>query len=264
MNRILTLLAIYLSVLLLQGCSHERIQVVYTAKPVIEKNVVTKHYVIGSEQEISVGDILVSTETIVDISDALWVDTYKPNTNFALFFPNGEIQFNKDESYYSIYKSNGFNLVQARIIPNDDAAKWMTYLRVDSNGNINGNSLFYSKSTIYPEMEFVGSENELEDHPNFNFDKIEGRPKFSYIGKTIKAKDGGHIDRLRVDLIYTGKSKNTIKLLHREYYAERIRDAFTNELSYDLDESNVIRYKNIRIQIIDSTNENIKYKVISD
>lgn len=263
MTRIFTLLAIYISAILLQGC-HERIQVVDTTKPVIEQKVVTKDFVIGSEKEISVGDILVSTETIVGPSDALWVDTYKPNTNFALFFPNGEIRFKKDESYYSIYKGNGVNLVQAIIIPRDNGAKWMTYLRVDSNGNINGNSLFYSESTVYPEMEFVGSEKELEDHPNFYFGKAEGQPKFSYIGKTIKAKDGSYIKGLKDVLIYTGKSKNTIKILHREYYMSMIRDGFTHELSYDLDESNVIRYKNIRVQIIDSTNENIKYKVISD
>ncbi|MGZ4857393.1 MAG: hypothetical protein ACXVZU_03395 [Methanobacteriaceae archaeon] len=236
----------------------------YTAIPVNKQNYVAKNYVIGAEKEISVGDILVSTEEIDDLSNKFWIDTYKPSTNFSLFFPNGEIRFNKDESYYSIYQGNGVNLVQSSIIPKDRGAKWMTYLRVDGNGNIKGDSLFYSKEVPYPDMEFMRYVYELEDHSNFNFERIEGKPKFTYIGKTIKAQSEGHVNRLRVDLIYTGKSKNTIKLLHREYYTDKIRDAFTHELSYDLDESNVIRYKNIRVQVVDSTNENIKYKVISD
>jgi hypothetical protein len=255
---------------MLQGCSHEAIQIEYTPAQVRPNDHLAKNYVIGAEKDISVGDILIYTEEIADISDKLWVDTYKCVDGFSLYFPNGKILFNKDDSYYSIYKSNNANLVQAKVITKTNTEKkWMVYLPVDSNGSMIGNKLFFSRASNYPDNEFLpiallAGARELEDHQNFIVNKTEGVPKLSYIGKTIRTQSEGSMNLLRVDLIYTGKSKNTIKLIQREYYTDKIRDAFTHELSYDLDESNIIRYKNIRIQVIDSTNESIKYKVISD
>ena len=76
---------------------------------------------------------------------------------------------------------------------------------------------------------------------------------------------------INISIRYIGKSKNTIKLLYREFYSSdtssdnlSIRPPFTHEITYDLDESNLINLRNIKIQIIEATNQKIKYKVISD
>lgn len=64
-------------------------------------------------------------------------------------------------------------------------------------------------------------------------------------------------------LIYTGKNDNIIKFSYREFSSNMIRDAFTTEVSYDLNESNIIAYKSFKAEIIHATNSSIEYKIIS-
>ena len=40
--------------------------------------------------------------------------------------------------------------------------------------------------------------------------------------------------------------------------------AFNNDVEYDLRESSVIGYKGARIEVVEATNEHIKYKVIQN
>ena len=65
------------------------------------------------------------------------------------------------------------------------------------------------------------------------------------------------------ELIYSGKSASTINITYREYSGNLIREAFIQNLSYDLNESNVIQFKNTRIQILKATNTDITFKVLS-
>jgi len=64
------------------------------------------------------------------------------------------------------------------------------------------------------------------------------------------------------ELIYNGKSKDNIKILYREFSGNLARPAFSQELMYDLSESRVIGFKDIRIRIIEATNTNIKFEVL--
>ena len=43
-----------------------------------------------------------------------------------------------------------------------------------------------------------------------------------------------------------------------------VKDAFTQELVYDLNEGRIIRYKQLKMEIISANNEKIIYKVLSD
>ena len=65
------------------------------------------------------------------------------------------------------------------------------------------------------------------------------------------------------ELIYSGKSNSTINIVYREYIGNTIKDAFMQNLSYDLNESNVIQFKSTRIQILKATNMDITFKVLS-
>ena len=51
----------------------------------------------------------------------------------------------------------------------------------------------------------------------------------------------------RSQIIYSGISGNTIKAVYREFANDYARPAFTQELQYNLDESNIISYKSIKI-----------------
>ena len=52
--------------------------------------------------------------------------------------------------------------------------------------------------------------------------------------------------------------------MYREYAENLARPAFSQELQYNLDESKIISYKSIKIEIINATNSVIEYKVIDD
>ena len=68
----------------------------------------------------------------------------------------------------------------------------------------------------------------------------------------------------RAEILYSGLSGNTIKTIYREYSNDIARPAFSQDLQYNLDESKVIAYKSIRIEVLKVSNAQIEFKVLSD
>jgi len=70
----------------------------------------------------------------------------------------------------------------------------------------------------------------------------------------------------RQELVYAGKDHNVLQIDYREYMLNRngafIKDGFTQHLRYDLSESNVIVYKDIKLKILESNGSKVKYIVI--
>ncbi|MDB4794921.1 hypothetical protein OAG73_01820 [bacterium] len=62
--------------------------------------------------------------------------------------------------------------------------------------------------------------------------------------------------------IYNGKSGSTLKFTYREFNSGYARPAFNQDLNYDLTEGKIIGFKGARIEVIDTTNTSIKYKVL--
>ena len=71
-------------------------------------------------------------------------------------------------------------------------------------------------------------------------------------------------DAFQQTLIYSGRIGNKINLSYREFSGSIARPAFNNDVEYDINQSNVVGYKGARLEIIEATNELIKYKVISN
>lgn len=71
-------------------------------------------------------------------------------------------------------------------------------------------------------------------------------------------------DTLKYELIYNGKSGDTIKVSYREFLGDMARPAFTQDLNYDLSESKVIAFKSVIIEILEATSSTIKYKLIKN
>ena len=67
----------------------------------------------------------------------------------------------------------------------------------------------------------------------------------------------------RQELIYNGRSGDTIKILYREYTGDLLRAPFSQEVQYDLREGNTVGFKGARLEIIDATNVKIKYRVLN-
>jgi hypothetical protein len=70
------------------------------------------------------------------------------------------------------------------------------------------------------------------------------------------------------ELLFYGKHDNNIRLLYKEYiFAEedrQFKSTAAQELTYNLDESDIVRYKNYKIQILETTDEGMTYKVLED
>lgn len=71
-------------------------------------------------------------------------------------------------------------------------------------------------------------------------------------------------DSFQQTLIYNGKVDDKINVGYREFNSNMARDSFRNEVEYDLSESSIIGYRGARLEIIEATNQNIKYRVISN
>jgi hypothetical protein len=71
-------------------------------------------------------------------------------------------------------------------------------------------------------------------------------------------------DSFQQTLIYSGKLENKINIGYREFSNDFARPAFNNDVEYDLSESKIIGYKGARIEVVEATNEYIKYKVIQN
>lgn len=65
------------------------------------------------------------------------------------------------------------------------------------------------------------------------------------------------------EFIYNGRVGNALKFIYREYIDDLARPAFTQDLQYDLSESKIIGFRGLRIEVVNATNTNIEYKVIS-
>ena len=68
----------------------------------------------------------------------------------------------------------------------------------------------------------------------------------------------------RQQLIYNGKSGDSLKFLYREFSNSYARAPFSQEIQYDLKESSIIGFKGARIDVIEATNRQIKYKVLAN
>jgi len=66
----------------------------------------------------------------------------------------------------------------------------------------------------------------------------------------------------RQEFMYNGKSGNTVKFTYREYADDLARPAFTQDLQYDLNDSNIIGFKGLRVDVIKAGNVEITYKIL--
>ena len=79
----------------------------------------------------------------------------------------------------------------------------------------------------------------------------------------IEKKMVTHLDSpgFQRELLYNGKAGTTIKVLYREFKNDMARPAFTQELTYDLAESDLIGFQEVRIRVSKATNTSITYTV---
>jgi len=97
----------------------------------------------------------------------------------------------------------------------------------------------------------------FSDQSLFKYRKLKKKPEIEY----IKERDvkGPSFEQT---LIYNGRVENNVKFLYREFREKMMRFPFSQEVQYDLNEGNIIGFKSARIEIIEATNTELKYKVL--
>lgn len=71
-------------------------------------------------------------------------------------------------------------------------------------------------------------------------------------------------DHFQQTLIYNGRVGDRIMFAYRETSGNYARPAFNNEVEYDLATSNVVGYRGAELEVIEATNTEITYRVISN
>jgi hypothetical protein len=101
------------------------------------------------------------------------------------------------------------------------------------------------------------------------------------VGQTIEATIGSPLLRVEsgernkynpdvimtkheLQLIYGGMTGSIIKVAYREFGNDLARPAFSQELQYDLQQSDTIAFQAIRLKVLKATNEKISVMVLSD
>lgn len=64
------------------------------------------------------------------------------------------------------------------------------------------------------------------------------------------------------ELLYNGKSGQTIKIAYREFVKDMARPSYFQDLTYDLSESKTISFKGIKLDVLSASNSSIKFKVL--
>lgn len=71
--------------------------------------------------------------------------------------------------------------------------------------------------------------------------------------------------RVEQELIYSGREGNTLHITYREYtYDGLARSPFFQQLFYDVSKSDSIVFQNWVLNVLESSNERIKFKVVKE
>ncbi|ACC75892.1 hypothetical protein Bphy_6881 (plasmid) [Paraburkholderia phymatum STM815] len=71
-------------------------------------------------------------------------------------------------------------------------------------------------------------------------------------------------DYVRQELVYGGRTGNTIDVSYREFRGGYAAPAFYQSVKYDLGASSRIRFQNFSIDVLQADNQTIVYKIVSD
>ncbi len=98
---------------------------------------------------------------------------------------------------------------------------------------------------------------------------LESKTYKSYaVGVTTAATIGDPflVDQngIRKELLYAGKSGNTIEISYREFRGGLAAPAFFQNLKYDISQSRIVRFQKFQIEIQSADNQSITYTILSD
>nr|WP_319393342.1 hypothetical protein [uncultured Desulfobacter sp.] len=227
-----------LSTLIFFGCS-TGIRKISAYNPDTTTDVkVLKNYELGGEKTVFIGD------NIIEYSHLKLIQ--KDSINFKAI-KNSDTRVKIIEG--EIYKVQHKDL--------DDGS---LYIRAD--GYISGG--FYLKISKSGEL--------LDPHPYYkdglgfhNHAVLNvGQGGVQYFSPMVEKQQEYDSGSFKQEILYAGLSGDTLNMTYKEYKDDIARPAFFQNFTYDIKKSDIIRYKNILIKILEASNSQIRYIVLED
>ncbi len=192
-----------------------------------EKTTLFSEPKIGNEVEVFVGDYMINQGRSVT-KEYLILKT--PVDGFSYDIPTGSysrIGEFKGNPYFSIISTDGATISYAAGLIDPPKA-----IHTKKAGEVCITSVSYQSAACYDAMYEI-KEKTMSDKQSF-----------------------------QQTLIYNGSVGSKINISYREFSDGMARNAFTNNVEYDMEKSEIINYKGAQIEVIDYDNTSIKYKVI--
>lgn len=216
-------------------------------------NITYKNYVLGVESDCNVGDKIIARKNISGNTFSSQKVFYRPS-NIAVIRISGadnkEYQITKDDKIEQIVISKNGASEYALLI--DDKFGRAAILD-NKTGLLTGKCIYKNNFDSWLRLSLFSA---AVDPPSTVFNEITE--------PSIISVDKGSVYE-NIEIIFVGRNKNSLNLLYREYSSDDLaRVAFFQNLTYDIDAGDVIRFKSFKIQVIKSNNELIRYKVIEE
>ena len=244
---IMKVFLIAFSIVMLIGCASSTpsdFKVFESKKNEFIKNEEATNYILGKKQSCYVGDKIISkfsykkhVKEIIN-SDNQQLESlidFKALKQGQLYSLGGQSKSITNEYYVFVYNDGG----------------WYRYIKVDLEGHLKNAHLYDSSGKIIEEnyiQNYIGQKifqkHDLKSSANVEETFLKGS--------------------FELMLLYNGKSNNDIKIQYREFKDDMARAAFYQDLTYNLDESKVIRFKNFKIEIFKASNEKLDYIVLEE
>ena len=68
----------------------------------------------------------------------------------------------------------------------------------------------------------------------------------------------------QAELLYSGTDGRTMRAAYREFVGGTARPAFCQELSFDLSESRIVRFRSVVVEVLEASPLSLRYRVVED
>lgn len=206
------------------------------------KRIVEKNYTLGETYSVFVGEPVVKQKDYYIIEKS--TNKAIPSNDFIVKGPLGnEIAKGAANQPYSVIATTPVDGVNCFVLKIETSPT--TGLIINPDGSFSKRVIDIQQkvtsipaASIYPEL----------THFTFATDKMVDM-------------SSGYIN---YEIVYTGKSSDTINLLYREFTPDDLaKTAFYQNLTYSA-KSDTVRFRKLKINIKEATNERLSYTVVSD
>lgn len=144
----------------------------------------------------------------------------------------------------------------------DDRRKWVAKYLFDG---VDGDYILVSDAYFQGTVGIiVKSDGTVPINPAMRIDKRGSVRRYPIVLPTSSNEAFSPKGGFKFELIYSGTTDQKINITYREYVDDFARNAFYQDVTYDLNKSKIIHFKSLVIEVIKATNSEIIFKVLED